>query len=309
MQNGANGPGAALVAVGQDVLVGAPGDSGGRLPTGAAYLLDGGTGQITLALPSPHPTPGDRYGVSVAALGTRLVIGAPGANRIGEAALPGAGAVYLLDGTTGDLIRTFRSPEAAPGSQFGASVAVVDGDLLIGAPLDSLAGPDSGAVYRFDGVTGELIRTIVSPNPARRDRFGVSIAAVGSDILVGTPGDDARGRNAGAAYLFDGATGELLQEFRNPNEMTRSGFAVSVSAIGEDILVGAPGDDSAGTDTGAVYRFDAGTGGHLQTYRAPNPAGNEKFGLSFAAVGDKVVIGAPGNGEQAPGGGAFYRFE
>jgi hypothetical protein len=41
---------------------------------------------------------------------------------------------------------------------------------------------------------------------------------MGNNILIGAPDEDTAGAaDAGAAYLFDGLTGSLLQTFLNPS--------------------------------------------------------------------------------------------
>ena len=88
---------------------------------------------------------------------------------------------------------SFTTPLA--GSGFGESVAAVDGNVAIGAPLAN----GSGAVYFFDGITpasesistysyGQLVHVFADPNPEPGDEFGASLAVVGNELVVGTPG-------------------------------------------------------------------------------------------------------------------------
>jgi hypothetical protein len=92
----------------------------------------------------------------------------------------------------------------------------------------------AGSVYLFDGNTGELLLTINNPEPAAFDRFGWSVAGVGTNLLVGTPLDDPGGVvDAGSAYLFDGGTGALLRTFNSPNLKADEYFGWSVAGVGE----------------------------------------------------------------------------
>jgi len=63
---------------------------------------------------------------------------------------------------------------------------------------------------------GQLLHTFHNPAPAQDDQFGRSVTAVGDNLLVGAYQDDTGARDAGAAYLFDAHSGELLQTFLNP---------------------------------------------------------------------------------------------
>src|SRR5436190_525998 len=56
----------------------------------------------------------------------------------------------------------------------------------------------------------KFARALPNPNAASGDQFGYSVAFVGANLLVGAPFADVGGTDAGAAYLFDGKTGELL---------------------------------------------------------------------------------------------------
>jgi hypothetical protein len=100
-----------------------------------------------------------------------------------------------------------------------------------------------------------LLQTFVNPKASLDDRFGFAVTGVGDNVLVGAPFDDAGGRDAGAAYLFDGGTGALLQTFLNPTPAPGDFFGWSLAAMGDNIVVGAA-EDSAGADrAGAAYLF------------------------------------------------------
>ena len=76
-------------------------------------------------------------------------IGAPFDN--GPSATDHPGAVFLYDGVPpddgvsaayayGSLIHVFADPNPAAGDEFGAAIATVGTDLLVGAPGSSLTG-------------------------------------------------------------------------------------------------------------------------------------------------------------------------
>src|SRR5262249_759896 len=116
------------------------------------------------------PSPGDGYGAAVASVNEAVAVGAR--FDLGGGAVA-AGAVYLYDTNPdgpaglqsihlygdllhatgvppGSLLPTFTDPHPAAGDLFGASVAAVGNNLLIGAPGSSLTGPGDGVVYLFD---------------------------------------------------------------------------------------------------------------------------------------------------------------
>ena len=301
--------GKSVAGVGNNVLIGAPGDDAETPPwnVGAAYLYDGTTGDLLHTFPNPTPAGADRFGDSVAAVGGNVLVGAPGddhgANEAGEA--------YLFHGTTGALLRTFQNPTPAPGDWFGGSVAGVGSNVLVGAPWDDYTGGafNAGTAYLFHGTTGALLHTFLNPTPGVADSFGFSVAAVGSNVLVGAYQDDTGAWRAGAAYLFDGTTGALLHTFLNPTPEPGDGFGISVAGVGSNVLVGAKWDHTGADFAGAAYLFDGTTGALLHTFLNPTPAFADTFGGSVAGVGGNVLVGAAKDDTGAWNAGAAYLFD
>ena len=92
--------------------------------------------------------------------GDLVLVGAP---VDGDGGVPRAGAAYLFRITTGELVRAFRKPAAAEGDFFGGAVAMVAGNVVVGAPLDDTVAVDAGALYLFDRPTGAPLLTLVDP--------------------------------------------------------------------------------------------------------------------------------------------------
>ncbi len=97
------------------------------------------------------------------------------------------------------------------------------------------------------------------------------------------------------------------------------GFGRSVAISGNTLVVGAPGRDERGEDSGAAYVFvrdGRGQWTHRQTLLAAELAPYDHFGWSVAIDGDSLVIGAPGDRRvagvpdpMAPSRGAAYVFQ
>ena len=177
---------------------------------------------------NPSPDPSDRFGQSVASIGSNVIVGAPGDSN--------AGAVYVFDGANGSILLTIPNPDtgAASNPQFGFSVAAVGGNILVGAPSYDI--PTAGRIGRavlFDGTTGDLLLTIPNPTPIVAENFGFSVAAMGEDLLVGAASDVVDGIiGAGSAYVFDGITGSLLLTIPNPDPAQHDKFGWSVAGVG-----------------------------------------------------------------------------
>lgn len=220
----------------------------------------------SLQLQSPQPAPYEFFGRSVASLGNRLVVGAPGSSSPMFGALPGRVYVMGLDGIAALVI---ENPTPAVGDEFGASVAVAAGDIAVGAPFDDTAAMDAGATYLFDGGTGALLHTLPVPGSGTNSQCGRTIAALGGDVLV----------MCGGVYRFDGGTGDPVQHFTAPGCLGGRGLAT----IGADVL-------SAGYN-GTICRFDGTTGTVVQTYVDPEPGLGGSFGSSIGVDGNLVIVG------------------
>jgi hypothetical protein len=272
-------------------LVGAQNDDTSATNAGAAYLFNVATGalQRTFLNPGTSPIASDNFGHAVAVSGNHVLISA----NLDDTGATNAGAAYLFDATTGALLRTFLNPTAASGDQFGSEVALFGGMALIGAPFDDTGATNSGAAYLFDTATGALLRTFANPTPSADDNFGFSVALSGTRALIGALQDDAAGFNEGAAHLYDLATGTLVSTLLIPSPAGNSEFLGQSAALSDSFaLVGAGFDNSAATDGGGAYLFDAATGALLQEIFDPQPGLNDRFGFAAALDGVNALIGA-----------------
>jgi FG-GAP repeat len=216
-----------------------------------------------------------------------------------------------------DLTQTFYSPHLSSKKLFANSVAISGNNVLIGTLGDDEAseGDASDRVYLFDAETGNLPQIFYNPTPPPNnpfsDQFGFAVAIDSDKALIGAPFNEEEGSNSGAAYLFDTATGDLLQTFLNPTPENADEFGYSVSISGNKILIGAPadGEGEEAFNSGAAYLFDATTGVLLQTFLNPTSTSGDRFGSSLAISGDKVLIGAFLDSEEVESSGAVYLFD
>ncbi len=323
-----------------DVAVGAPRENFGTTPSrcGRAYLYSGRTGQLVHKLRSPFEEVNGFFGTSVAGIADvngdgrgDVVVGAP---REDPGASPeDAGRVHIYSGATGHRLRTLVSPTQGLLESFGYSVAAVpdvngDGrsDIGVGAPqvesddmwivpgLGDDTGP--GRVYLFSGASGAFLRVLGCPSGEDRAGFGRSVAGVPDvngdgrgDIVVGAPFDDpgSSQNDAGRAYLFSGATGQLLRKFLPPTNIEGAFFGWSVTGTPDvngdgrgDIVVGARRE---GIDwSGRAHVYSGATGVRIKTLFSnshPNFDG-DGYGSSVSWLPDvngngrpEIVVGAP----------------
>lgn len=288
---------------GQSVaVVGAPNDDTGANDAGAAYVFDALSTELVQTL--FIRAPGAFFGASVAFLGDDALVGARRWNF-----------TYLFDVATGNTIQGFLDPGFGT---FGMSVARAGNNVVIGGGKVRGTDFNYGAAHLFDLSTGRLLQTFVKPVPELGDQFGHRVAAVGDNVLIGAPRSDSGAPDAGAAYLFEAATGNLLQTFLNPTPSQDDHFGASVASVGDKVLIGAPLADAVGVDAGEVYLFDATTAELLTTFHGQTCFDgigcfsgllSEQFGTSIASSGNTIVVGARHNNLGAGAAGAAYLFE
>ena len=301
-----------------DIAVAAYGENvGPNLDQGRVYVFDGATGALIHVLDTPNPQSGGLFGHSLAmgdANGDgRAEIATSSLEDVGG--MTDQGRVYLFDGASGTLIRTVNTPNPQVNASFGVSIAMGDtnfdgrADIAVGAFREDV-GPtrDQGRAYLFDGGSGDLIRTLDTPNP-QIAHFGsaVGMGDAGNDgaadVVVGARNENVEGTfRQGRAYLFDGAGGTLTLTLDSPNPQSDGWFGGSV-AMGDangdgraDIAAGAFQEAYQG---GRVHLFDGANGAPVATLISPNAQAGGYFG-NTVAMGDAsgngradVAVGAP----------------
>jgi uncharacterized delta-60 repeat protein len=237
----------------------------GERPT---VLVGGGRVVDQLSAPDAHvvqhylgPNPGIYFGESVAGAGSFVLVGAPGDTR---GSIQNAGVAFLFEQPNefdfpqfAMPVEEFRAPAAVGDGSFGLSVAARGDWFLSGAPEYGDQHQGLAYLYQRSGqpINDVPLRTFESPDPDSFDRFGFSVTFVGDRVVVGAPFDDTMAQDAGAAYVFDTDTGELIDRLFSPNPRTQGLFGFSVAAVADEaILIGEP-SPGVPMDPGAAYLF------------------------------------------------------
>ncbi len=143
--------------------------------------------------------------------------------------------------------------------------------------------------------------------------FGYVVATDGARAIVGAYGDDDRGANAGAAYVFAQTNHKWKEEAKliplqaRPNEQV--GMAVAIE--GDFAWVGSRGDIEAGPQTGSAYVFRRFSDGWVQVgrFRSVNSDFDDQYGLSIAAGGNWAAVGAYGDPQRGHDAGSVYLYK
>ena len=239
---------------------------------------------------------------------------------------------------------------------FGASVSR-DGDMLaVGAPYDKTAPANWGAIYLIkdgddDGYFADASAadvTVINHTTAgitlgERDHFGSAVSLRGGILAVGAyyadyipadynPNTGVGAKPAsGAVYIISAGTDNSFKTIvaddvvRIDATVTGLGleagdyFGGSVSLGDGVLLVGAPGDDTGGTNRGAVYLInDSDSDGDFSDATADDIVeingsttgltltNFNRFGDSVTLADSTMVVGAPGDGTGGTNRGAVY---
>lgn len=140
----------------------------------------------------------DGFGGSVAVDGDTAVVGAVGSDRGGSA------FVFVRSGDAWVQAAKLTASDAANYDRFGASVAIGEGYVIVGASGTDGGGDDEGSAYVFFGSEDawEQVAELKADDAAGDDWFGASVAIDGDFVIVGASRDDLSGANEGSAYVF-----------------------------------------------------------------------------------------------------------
>ncbi len=170
-----------------------------------------------------------------------------------------------------------------------------------------IGGPTAYAVTEDDKLT--------AADAAAADRFGRSVAVSGTTVVVGANFDDDAGNNSGSAYVFDCSSFPCVQVSKltasDAAALDQFGFSVTVS--GTTAVVGAFGNNDAGSNSGSAYFFDLSSCGAACTesdkLTASDAATDDQFGESVAVSETTAVVGAFFNDDAGGNSGSAYVFD
>ena len=257
---------------------------------------------------------GDKFGYAVAVEGDIAVIGAYEDDGNGA----DSGAAYVFTRVEGVWTQAAKltASDGAAYDNFGISAAVDDDTVVVGAPGNDGAGADSGSVYVFVKPTGGWATStetakLTASDGAALDYFGYSVAVDGDTVLVGAYQDDDDendSEDSGSAYVFtkpnssggwadwdpmaDTETAKLTASDGADDDW----FGVSVALDGNTAVIGAPGDDDKGIDSGSAYVFVKPSGAWADgnetgKLTASGGAAQDNFGYSVAVDVDTLEVG------------------
>lgn len=250
--------------------------------------------QLQQTIDNPHPQQSRYFGWSLDTFNDDLLVGSYG------------GSVYVIDPLTGIESLRLESPEGF--GSFGRSVTQFGDEIVVGAnEFDIAPHVRVGSAYVFDGTTGAHLRTLRNPNPSHFGWFGFSMEEAAGKLFISS--ESASSGESGNVYVYDASSTTPIGTLVNPQAANSNawGFGFALKENKGDLFVSAPGAQTAGQATGAIYRYDAATLARELTILNPNPQADATFGRSIFSSGSLLLAGAPGQnvGGVYQAGGAY----
>jgi len=273
---------------------------------GSAYFFDASTGHQIAKIRANDGSESDGFGISVAINNGVVVVGSTGDDTNGN----NAGSGYLFDVSTTAQLAKLLPNDGNRLDEFGVSVAIDNGVVLVGSWRDDDHGNQSGSAYTFDANTGNQLLKLLDVNGSAGDEFGGSVAIGNGTIAIGASRDDGPLSDSGSAVLFDASSGAQRDKLSLPGfNGARLGEA---AALSDDLIavIGSGGDQISGIDSGAAYLFDLSAGSQSIGKIFPNDGTpGDRFGQAVAIDANTVVVGARGDDDNGPNSGSAYIFD
>jgi YD repeat-containing protein len=245
---------------GDRIIVGAYNDNLNTFDEGSAYIFrrEGTNWLQEKKLTANDANQQDLFGSSVSISGDYAVVGAYYDDDRGN----NSGSAYIFRRNGVDWVQHAKlvPNDGEANEYFGKTVSISGDHVVIGAHLDNHIDLNAGSAYVFrrEGENWvQLQPKLIGDDTSRNDNFGWSVAISGDILVIGAQyaGQDLW---YGAGYVFMLVNGTWTQVMRlsAADGAAYDEFGFSVAVSNGAIVVGAPGDDDNGDDSGSVYFFD-----------------------------------------------------
>ena len=182
----------------------------------------------------------------------------------------------------------------------------------------SISYDDSSASYpvTVDPLILNETEKFVPESSGADSLFGSAIAINGyhePTAVIGAPGDSAAGDGTGSVYIFTSPFPDtwLLQDKLTASDAAvGDAFGSSVSIFGNTVIVGAPGNDDSGSNSGSAYvffRIDTSWNEEAKL-TASDATAEALFGNSVSISTGTILVGAKSDTNNGNTSGAAYIF-
>lgn len=268
--------GGSVALQGNTLLIGASRKNGyaGVDWPGVAHVYERGASgwalQATLQPPGDEPDQ-ISFGWSVLLRGDTAFVGSPGdPNTFLQSK---AGDVFVFRRVGGQWTSQARiSPsDGKLHDFFGGSLALAGNTLAVSARSIDLSTVqfNVGGAYIFELEAGQWNQKAkIIPQGASAASLSGTDVALGANTLVLSAFDYLDGFSGGVCYIFDRRGGKWEEVLKMPPPDGKPGdaFGASVAMSGTALVVGAPGHDHLGPNSGAAYIYELDTGNLVSSY-------------------------------------------
>ncbi len=310
--------GTSVATSGNLIVVGATGVASNQ---GAVYVFSksGSTWVQIRKLMATDGQPNSLFGASVAISGSYIAVGAPEDNQVAE----DAGAAYLFRQQGTNLANWTQAQKVVANDgiledEFGCSVSLNGNRLAVGSRYSDVAGPiptyfaNAGAAYIFTVANNAWTQTYkrTANDPNINDHFGNSLSLTDNFLLVGAYGDDAAASNAGAAYVFSGATLATQTKLMPVGIAANSDCGYGVSISQNTAIIGSR-YANGGKGRAFVYVYNGTNWNQFGAALNPSVTGNDaaQFGAAVGIANNVVIVGALEEDANGTNSGSAYLYE
>ena len=241
-------------------------DAGGWFGSAYVYRFNGTDWTQEAKLTASDVAEYQGFGLSVSVSGDTILVGAVSTVEPSSMAFDGPGSAYLFQFNGSEWVEQTKliSTTSTVHDGFGGRVSLDGRVAVIGASNDGDTDDDvyngSGAayMYRFDGPAWAEQVKLTASDATTNSHFGGGVS-VSDDVAVIVGSRVDQGQVTRLAYVkrWDGAfwIEEATLAASDGGAGDWFGFGFSIAVGGDVAAVGAPGDDDAGSNAGAVYIF------------------------------------------------------
>lgn len=327
--------GYAMAATSKFAAASAPFDNERGTRTGSVYIFKRNelVFETTSYIIYPESaTVEDHFGWSLAMEGETLVVGAPKNDKNGE----DAGMAYVYQHTGNNqwlLIKELEASNARAGQEFGITVAIDHGVIVVGSRFDTdnyydegdisnAGGIAQGSVYLFEKANNWNFSQKLVPTDQKGhlwDAFGQALGIEGNTIVVGAHGTaNTTYKVPGSVYIFMKIGDIWNQQARIEalDGQTDDFFGTNLSLNGNYLAITSPGNHNSlmpnqAQPVGAAYIFTGSGSEWRQDAKLlpPDIVPEDRFGSGGIAFHNEfVVVGAPFSEEVTKSNGSVYFF-
>jgi len=189
-------------------------------------------------------------------------------------------------------------------SGWSVSLSANGSIMAIGAPYNDTNQSNSGQVRIYKDINGiwEQVGDAINGNSiSEKSGWAISLSADGSILAIGAPYNDDNGEDSGHVRIYKNINNtwvQVGQDIQGEFAYDYNGYALSISADGLSLAIGAYGNDAKGANTGYVRIYTLINNTWIQianTLEGEAQSDYSGYSVSLSSDSSTVAIGGRGN--------------